>query len=93
MGCTASTTSTSIRATSAPTPSDNGVFHDGGLLLAFPDRVLGLFLAFQTQRIPTDAARRGSPRRATTFTDRDARRRSRNRPAPDRQRRSTWNGR
>lgn len=34
---------------------DNGAFHDGGLLLAFPDRVLGLFLAFQTQRIPTDA--------------------------------------
>ena len=55
MGCTGSTTSTSIRETSAPTPSDNGVFHDGGLLLAFPDRVLGLFLAFQTQRIPTDA--------------------------------------
>ena len=34
---------------------DNGAFHDGGLLLAFPDRVVGLFLAFQTQRIPTDA--------------------------------------
>jgi uncharacterized protein YukJ len=35
---------------------DNGVFHDGGLVLAFPDRYLGLFLGFQTQRIPTDAA-------------------------------------
>ncbi len=35
---------------------DNGVFHDGGLILAFPDRYLGLFLGFQTQRIPTDAA-------------------------------------
>lgn len=34
---------------------DNGAFHDGGLLLTFPDRVVGLFLAFQTQRIPTDA--------------------------------------
>ena len=34
---------------------DNGAFHDGGLLLAFPDRVVGLFLAFQTQCIPTDA--------------------------------------
>ena len=33
---------------------DNGAFHDGGLLLAFPDRVMGVFLAFQTQRIPTD---------------------------------------
>jgi hypothetical protein len=35
---------------------DNGVFHDGGLILAFPDRYIGLFLAFQNQRIPTDAA-------------------------------------
>ena len=35
---------------------DNGVFHDGGLVLAFPDRYVGLFLGFQTQRIPTDAA-------------------------------------
>ena len=35
---------------------DNGVFHDGGLILAFPDRFMGLFLAFQSQRVPTDAA-------------------------------------
>src|SRR5882672_5457394 len=35
---------------------DNGPFHDGGLLLSFPDRVMGVFLAFQTQRVPTDAA-------------------------------------
>ena len=34
---------------------DNGTFHDGGLLLAFPDRLVGLFLAFQSQRVPTDA--------------------------------------
>jgi uncharacterized protein YukJ len=34
---------------------DNGTFHDGGLILAFPDRYVGLFLGFQTQRIPTDA--------------------------------------
>jgi uncharacterized protein YukJ len=34
---------------------DNGTFHDGGLILKFPDRFLGLFLGFQTQRIPTDA--------------------------------------
>ncbi|WP_441963385.1 DUF2278 family protein [Mycolicibacterium houstonense] len=33
---------------------DNGAFHDGGLLLAFPDRVVGILLAFQTQRVPTD---------------------------------------
>ncbi len=33
---------------------DNGVFHDGALLLVFPDRVMGVFLGFQTQRIPTD---------------------------------------
>jgi uncharacterized protein YukJ len=40
---------------------DNGAFHDGGLILAFPDRYLGLFLGFQTQRIPTDAAGRAAP--------------------------------
>jgi uncharacterized protein YukJ len=39
-----------------PHSGDNGVFHDGGLVLAFPDRYLGLFLGFQTQRIPTDDA-------------------------------------
>jgi uncharacterized protein YukJ len=39
-----------------PHSGDNGVFHDGGLVLAFPDRYLGLFLGFQTQRVPTDAA-------------------------------------
>ena len=40
---------------------DNGVFHDGGLILAFPDRYLGLFLGFQTQRIPTDTAGNAAP--------------------------------
>lgn len=40
---------------------DNGVFHDGGLILAFPDRYLGLFLGFQTQQIPTDAAGNAAP--------------------------------
>jgi uncharacterized protein YukJ len=40
---------------------DNGAFHDGGLILAFPDRFMGLFLAFQTQRVPTDAAGRAAP--------------------------------
>lgn len=40
---------------------DNGVFHDGGLVLSFPDRYLGLFLGFQTQRIPTDAAGDAAP--------------------------------
>ncbi|MFN3007665.1 DUF2278 family protein [Mycolicibacterium wolinskyi] len=40
---------------------DNGAFHDGGLLLAFPDRIVGLFLAFQTQRVPTDAAGAAAP--------------------------------
>jgi uncharacterized protein YukJ len=38
---------------------DNGARHDGGLILAHPDRHIGLFLAFQTQRVPTDAA--GAP--------------------------------
>ena len=42
---------------------DNGTFHDGGLLLAFPDRLVGLFLAFQTQRVPTDAVGDASPGR------------------------------
>lgn len=32
---------------------DNGALQDGGLLLAHPDRHVGLFLAFQTQRVPT----------------------------------------
>ena len=41
--------------------ADNGAFHDGGLILAFPDRYVGLFLAFQTQRIPTDAAGNAAP--------------------------------
>ena len=40
---------------------DNGVFHDGGFILKFPDRYLGLFLGFQTQRIPTDAAGNAAP--------------------------------
>ncbi len=40
---------------------DNGAFHDGGLILAFPDRYVGLFLGFQTQRIPTDAAGNAAP--------------------------------
>ena len=44
-----------------PHAGDNGVFHDGGLILAFPDRYLGLFLGFQTQRIPTDAAGNAAP--------------------------------
>jgi len=44
-----------------PHAGDNGVFHDGGLILAFPDRFLGLFLGFQTQRIPTDAAGNAAP--------------------------------
>ena len=34
----------------------NGPFHDGGLILAFPDRYVGLLLGFLTQCIPTDAA-------------------------------------
>ena len=40
---------------------DNGAFQDGGLILAFPDRYVGLFLGFQTQRIPTDAAGKAVP--------------------------------
>jgi uncharacterized protein YukJ len=44
-----------------PHAGDNGVFHDGGLILAFPDRYLGLFLGFETQRVPTDTAGNAAP--------------------------------
>ena len=40
---------------------DNGVFHDGGLILKFPDRFMGVFLAFQSQHVPTDAAGAAAP--------------------------------
>ena len=40
---------------------DNGVFHDGGLILKFPDRFMGLFVAFQSQHVPTDAAGAAAP--------------------------------
>src|SRR5262249_16841952 len=40
---------------------DNGPFHDGGLLLSFPDRIAGIFLAFQSQHVPTDAAGSAAP--------------------------------
>lgn len=33
---------------------DNGVHQDGGLLLRFPNRVVGLFGRFQSQLLPTD---------------------------------------
>ncbi len=33
---------------------DNGTFQDGGLILKFPNRYVGLFLRFQTQWLPTD---------------------------------------
>jgi len=33
---------------------DNGARHDGGLILAHPDRHAGIFLAFQSQKVPTD---------------------------------------
>ena len=38
---------------------DNGVQQDGGLILAFPNRFVGLFLKFQSQLLPTDD--RGMP--------------------------------
>jgi uncharacterized protein YukJ len=36
--------------------SDNGVFQDGGLILRFGSRHVGLFLRFETQWLPTDNA-------------------------------------
>jgi uncharacterized protein YukJ len=40
---------------------DNGTLQDGGLILAHPDRHVGLFLAFQTQRIPTTESGAAAP--------------------------------
>jgi uncharacterized protein YukJ len=44
-----------------PHAGDNGTFHDGGLVLSFPDRFAGLFLAFQSQRKDTDAMGNAAP--------------------------------
>lgn len=33
---------------------DNGVFQDGGLILKFPNRFVGIFLRFRTEWLPTD---------------------------------------
>jgi hypothetical protein len=40
---------------------DNGTFHEGGLVLSFPDRIMGVFLAFQNQRKDTDATGNDAP--------------------------------
>lgn len=37
-----------------PFQADNGIFNDGGLILKFPDRLVGLFFRFKTQWLPTD---------------------------------------
>jgi uncharacterized protein YukJ len=37
-----------------PFAGDNGVFQDGGLVLKFPTRYVGLLLRFQTQWLPTN---------------------------------------
>ncbi|MEH2086822.1 DUF2278 family protein [Nostoc sp.] len=34
--------------------NDNGIFQDGGIILKFSNRYVGLFLRFQTQWLPTD---------------------------------------
>ena len=34
---------------------DNGAFNDGGLILSFPDHLVGLCFRFKTQWLPTDA--------------------------------------
>ncbi len=39
---------------SGPFADDNGVFQDGGLILRFPNRFVGLFLRFQSQWLPTN---------------------------------------
>jgi uncharacterized protein YukJ len=37
-----------------PYAKDNGVFQDGGLILEFPNRFVGLFFRFKTEWLPTD---------------------------------------
>lgn len=37
-----------------PFEKDNGIFQDGGLILKFPNRFVGLFLRFQSQWLPTN---------------------------------------
>jgi uncharacterized protein YukJ len=44
-----------------PHAGDNGALIDGGLILAHPDRNVGMFLAFQTQCVPTDASGNATP--------------------------------
>jgi hypothetical protein len=39
-----------------PFAKDNGVFQDGGLVLKFGTRYVGLFIRFETQWLPTDNA-------------------------------------
>ena len=39
-----------------PFAKDNGVFQDGGLVLKFGTRHVGLFIRFETQWLPTDNA-------------------------------------
>jgi uncharacterized protein YukJ len=39
-----------------PFARDNGVFQDGGLILKFGSRYVGLFLRFETEWLPTDNA-------------------------------------
>ena len=39
-----------------PFAKDNGVFQDGGLIMKFGGRYVGLFLRFQSQWLPTDNA-------------------------------------
>ena len=41
-------------ANPGPFAKDNGVFQDGGLILQFGSRYVGLFLRFATQWLPTD---------------------------------------
>jgi uncharacterized protein YukJ len=42
--------------TPGPFDQDNGVFQDGGLVLKFDTRYVGLFIRFETQWLPTDNA-------------------------------------
>ncbi len=46
---------------------DNGIFQDGGVIFRFPDRIVGVFLRFESQTFQTDDT--GAPRTAEKVID------------------------
>ena len=46
---------------------DNGIFQDGGVIFRFPDRLVGVFLKFESQTFQTDDT--GAPRTTVVLPD------------------------